>query len=63
MSEEKPTPPEEWECCGGGCTPCVWDRYYERLHAWHDRQAKTDKSNKPKTGQPDSTGYSGIDPT
>jgi hypothetical protein len=24
---EKPTEPEEYECCGKGCNPCVWDRY------------------------------------
>jgi hypothetical protein len=36
MSQEnKPDAPKPWECCGGGCSPCVWDRYYDELHAWN----------------------------
>jgi len=31
---EKPRQPEDWECCGSGCSPCVWDHYYEELEAW-----------------------------
>jgi hypothetical protein len=38
---EKPTPPEDWECCGGGCTPCVWDNYYDKLVAWEANQKET----------------------
>lgn len=26
-----PTEPEPWECCGSGCDPCVYDRYWEAL--------------------------------
>lgn len=22
-----PRKPEEWECCGTGCSPCIWDTY------------------------------------
>ncbi|MCP5160664.1 MAG: hypothetical protein H7A00_03205 [Hahellaceae bacterium] len=36
---EKPTPPEDWECCDSGCCPCVWDTYNEELHAWEAQQA------------------------
>lgn len=36
MSDDnKPTAPESWECCGGGCSPCVWDHYYKALDAWN----------------------------
>lgn len=31
----KPIPPKPWECCGGGCSPCVWDTYYDKLHEWN----------------------------
>lgn len=23
----KPKRPEDWECCGTGCCPCIWDIY------------------------------------
>lgn len=36
-NNDKPTPPETWECCGGGCSPCVWDRYYDELHHWNEK--------------------------
>lgn len=26
-----PREPEPDECCGSGCEPCVYDRYYEAL--------------------------------
>ncbi|MGI1671420.1 MAG: oxidoreductase-like domain-containing protein [Neptuniibacter sp.] len=31
---EKPKPPGEYECCENGCSPCVWDFYYEKLDEW-----------------------------
>ena len=39
MSEpdKKPEPPQNWECCGGGCSPCVWDHYYAALDAWNEK--------------------------
>lgn len=36
---DKPIPPGDGECCESGCSPCVWDRYYEALHAWEAQQA------------------------
>ena len=27
------------ECCGGGCTPCVFDRYGEALERYQDALA------------------------
>jgi hypothetical protein len=35
--KEKPTPPREpepEECCGKGCTPCVFDVYAEALERY-----------------------------
>lgn len=38
---EKPIPPADDDCCGGGaCNPCVWDHYYVQLQAWRVEQAK-----------------------
>lgn len=46
--EPKPQPPiepEPWECCGSGCDPCIYDRYWEALtnyeialRTWEARQ-------------------------
>jgi hypothetical protein len=33
----KPFEPEESECCGSGCRPCVMDLYEERLQEYEDR--------------------------
>jgi hypothetical protein len=36
--KEKPTPPREpapEECCGKGCTPCVFDVYAEALERYN----------------------------
>lgn len=38
---EKPIPPADDDCCGGGaCNPCVWDHYYAELQKWRIAQAK-----------------------
>jgi len=29
-----PTEPEPWECCGNGCEPCVYDRYWQALERY-----------------------------
>lgn len=37
---EKPIPPADDDCCGGGaCNPCVWDYYYTELQKWRIEQA------------------------
>ena len=39
MSEQdRPLPPGDNECCEGGCSPCVWDTYYDELNEWNARQ-------------------------
>ena len=43
----KPQPPTDGECCGGGCSPCIWDFYYEELTEWQKQQAQS----APKTEQ------------
>ena len=35
---ERPMPPEDWECCESGCSPCVWDTYYKDLKEWNAEQ-------------------------
>ncbi|MGO3860216.1 oxidoreductase-like domain-containing protein [Neisseriaceae bacterium CLB008] len=35
---EEPVAPEDWACCGSGCTPCVWDTYYEEKRAYEAQQ-------------------------
>jgi len=38
-SIEKPIPPADDDCCGGGaCNPCVWDHYYAELQKWRIEQ-------------------------
>lgn len=36
--KERPTPPEDWECCESECSPCVWDDYYEAMREWNAEQ-------------------------
>ena len=52
--DPRPQPPREprpEECCGGGCEPCVFDRYAdaleryrEALRAWSERHPGEDRS-------------------
>jgi hypothetical protein len=42
----EPTRPEDYECCGNGCEPCVFDlhaqavdRWRGEMKAWRARQA------------------------
>ncbi len=37
---EKPTPPEDYECCQSECSPCVWDGYYDEMELWRAEQAE-----------------------
>ncbi|PCI59090.1 MAG: hypothetical protein COB35_12250 [Gammaproteobacteria bacterium] len=41
ITMEKPLPPADDDCCGGGaCDPCVWDHYYAELQKWRIEQAQ-----------------------
>ena len=33
---KKPIEPESYECCGGGCSPCIWDIFNRNLEK-HER--------------------------
>ena len=33
-----PLEPEQDDCCGSGCTPCVFDTYYDRLERYEERK-------------------------
>ncbi len=46
MITERPTPPEDWECCESECTPCVWDTYYEDLREWNEQQKQLSNAEK-----------------
>ena len=35
----RPEPPTDEMCCGSGCDPCVWDRYYDEVEATLDTAA------------------------
>lgn len=40
---DKPIPPSDDDCCGGGaCDPCVWDYFYEQRRKWKQLQDATD---------------------
>lgn len=37
---EKPQQPADSECCESGCSPCVWDQYFDALKLWKEQEAK-----------------------
>lgn len=43
-THKKPTPPGDHDCCESGCSPCVWDTYYEALEEWQQGQTGGDKN-------------------
>ena len=49
---EKPLPPADDDCCGGGaCNPCVWDHYYAERKKWRLQQVAlkaAEEQNPPK---------------
>ena len=32
-----PYEPDQDDCCGSGCTPCVFDTYYDQLEKFEER--------------------------
>jgi hypothetical protein len=32
-----PVRPADWECCGRGCCPCIFDYYCNALERWRDK--------------------------
>lgn len=54
VKDDRPVPPErpaDSECCQSGCSPCVFDFYYEELEeyraalrAWEARQEEKARS-------------------
>ncbi len=45
--QQKPAPPEDWECCESGCDSCVWDIYYQELREWQASQSLKQESIEP----------------
>jgi hypothetical protein len=46
-----PNRPDDEDCCGGGCNPCIFDYYYEEmdryredLRAWQSRHPERAES-------------------
>lgn len=37
---EPPIAPDDDACCGSGCTPCIWDFYYEELERYRAELAQ-----------------------
>jgi hypothetical protein len=49
-----PAEPEPWECCGSGCEPCVYDRYWQQLERYEEalerwRRCAATAEDPPKT--------------
>ncbi|XP_029396336.1 NADH-cytochrome b5 reductase-like isoform X4 [Mus pahari] len=40
----KPVEPLPSQCCGSGCSPCVFDLYYRDLERWETARARNDRS-------------------
>jgi cytochrome-b5 reductase len=38
-----PRKPEEWECCGSGCVPCVFDIYEQDVKNWKERLTSAER--------------------
>lgn len=41
--DSTPPPPEKPdpnECCGSGCSPCIYDYYYDNLAEWEEKYGK-----------------------
>lgn len=36
---EPPREPEPWECCGSGCDPCIYDRYWDAVYKYEEALA------------------------
>jgi hypothetical protein len=53
----EPSRPEDYECCGNGCEPCVFDlhaqavdRWRREMKAWRERQSA--RAQPPAAEQP-----------
>jgi len=42
MSGGPPISPEASDCCGMGCSPCVWDIYDQELKLWENQGEEED---------------------
>ncbi|PNI71405.1 CYB5RL isoform 7 [Pan troglodytes] len=40
----RPTEPLPSQCCGSGCSPCVFDLYHRDLARWEAARASKDRS-------------------
>ncbi|XP_031233923.1 NADH-cytochrome b5 reductase-like isoform X1 [Mastomys coucha] len=54
----KPVEPLPSQCCGSGCSPCVFDLYHRDLERWERAQARNDRSLLSGKQPPESQGCS-----
>lgn len=47
----KPEPPQDYDCCGGGCADCELRRYTRALKDWQRLEA-AHLASRPGTGDP-----------
>ena len=40
LCKKKPRMPLDDECCGSGCTPCVFDTYETKMEQYEDQLAE-----------------------
>jgi hypothetical protein len=50
---DKPIPPDSNDCCGNGCSPCVWDLYYEELERWRQQEEQRQQQTAPQPASKD----------
>jgi hypothetical protein len=51
-SDPPPERPDPSECCGGGCSPCIFDLYEEELARWRERQARREQEAQQRKDDP-----------
>lgn len=45
---QKPVKPDDESCCGGGCSPCVFDNYYNQCFQYKLYQKYLEQENDKK---------------
>lgn len=51
MDDPPPIKPKESDCCGNGCTRCVFDIYEEEYQIWQKRFERNKQASKIKNEQ------------
>ena len=43
ISRGEPREPGPDECCGTGCSSCVWDTYYDKVGKYEERRSELEE--------------------